>query len=134
MLMTHTHAQAYTQTYRHIDQTLKLWFLDSGVLITCKSIKISILKIWPQNNTFSGITWARESKNVCLNCFFKILHFLLYLTRVREVKVLFWGQIFEMDILMDLHVMRTPESKNHIFSFWSVCTCRVCYQHSSKTN
>ena len=35
-------------------------------------------------------------------------------------KVLFLGQIFEVEILMDLHVMRTPESKNYIFSAWSV--------------
>ena len=32
---------------------LKMWFLDSRDLKTCKSIKISILKIWPKNNTFS---------------------------------------------------------------------------------
>ena len=38
-------------------------------------------------------------------------------------KVLFWGQIFEIEILMDLHVMKTPESKNQIFSIWSVCMC-----------
>ena len=58
-------------------------------------------------------------------------------------KVLFFGQIFEMEILVDLHVMRIPESEKHIFSFWSVCVC-VCvclcvclcvsYQHNSKTN
>ena len=33
-------------------------------------------------------------------------------------KELFWGQIFEMEILMDLHVLRSPESENHIFSGW----------------
>ena len=38
-------------------------------------------------------------------------------------KVLFLGQIFEMKILLDLHVLRAPESKNHIFSGWSVCVC-----------
>ena len=36
-------------------------------------------------------------------------------------KVLHWGQIFEMEILMDLHVLVSPESENHIFSSWSVC-------------
>ena len=41
---------------------LKMWFSDSVDLITCKSIKISISKIWPKNNTFSIITWVRESK------------------------------------------------------------------------
>ena len=40
-------------------------------------------------------------------------------------KVLFLGQIFEMEILMDLHVLRSPESENHIFSGWSVSVC-VC--------
>ena len=34
---------------------------------------------------------------------------------------MFMGQIFEMEILMELHVLRSPESKNHIFSKWSVC-------------
>ena len=38
-------------------------------------------------------------------------------------KVLFLGRIFEIEILMDLHVMKTPESKNQIFSIWSVCMC-----------
>ena len=40
-----------------------MWFYDSVELITCKSIKILILKIWPQNNPFSTITWVKESKN-----------------------------------------------------------------------
>ena len=41
---------------------------------------------------------------------------------------------------MDLHVLRSPESENHIFSKWSVCMCVcvcvlcVCYQHNSETN
>ena len=38
-------------------------------------------------------------------------------------KLLYLGQIFEMEILMDLHVLRSPESENHIFSKWSVCLC-----------
>ena len=40
-------------------------------------------------------------------------------------KVLFLGQIIEMKILKDLHVLRSPESEYHIFSVWSVCMC-VC--------
>ena len=36
-------------------------------------------------------------------------------------KVLICGQIFELAILMGLHVLRSPESENHIFSCWSVC-------------
>ena len=59
--------------------------------------------------------------------------FLLSLTHVMIEKVLFFGQIFKMEILMNLHVMRSPQSKNHIFSVSSVCMC-VCYQHNSKTN
>ena len=40
---------------------------------------------------------------------------------------------------MDLHVLRSPESENNIFSVWSVCMCvdvGVCasYQRNSKTN
>ena len=38
-------------------------------------------------------------------------------------KVLFVGQIFEIEILVDLHFLRTPESENHIFRGWSVCVC-----------
>ena len=30
-----------------------------------------------------------------------------------------------MNSLMDLHVLRSPESENHIFSVWSVYMC-VC--------
>ena len=38
-------------------------------------------------------------------------------------KVLFLGQIFEMEILMDLQILRFHESENHIFSIRSVCMC-----------
>ena len=50
------------KTHIHSDQMLKRWFSDSGNLETCKSIKISISKIWPKSNIFSTITWLRESK------------------------------------------------------------------------
>ena len=40
-------------------------------------------------------------------------------------KVLFWGQIFEMEILMNLCVLRSHESENHILNDGSVCMC-VC--------
>ena len=46
-------------------------------------------------------------------------------------KVLFLGQIFETEILMNLHALRSPIPENHIFSSWSGC---VCYQHSLKIN
>ena len=38
-----------------------------------------------------------------------------------------FGQIFEMEILMNLHILRSPESEKHIFSVWSLCVCvSVC--------
>ena len=40
-------------------------------------------------------------------------------------KVLFLGEIFEMEILMDLHALISPESENHIFSIWSARVCLV---------
>ena len=51
--------------------------------------------------------------------------FLLCLTHIMVKKVLLLGQIFEMEILINLHVMRTPKSKNHIFNISSLCMC-VC--------
>ena len=38
-------------------------------------------------------------------------------------KILIFGKIFEIDILMDLHVLTILESENHIFRGWSVCMC-----------
>ena len=44
-------------------------------------------------------------------------------------KVLIWNQIFEMEILINLHVLRSPESENHIFSgqslSLSLCVCAI---------
>ena len=58
---------------------------------------------------------------------------LLSLTHVIEVKALFLGQIFEMQILMDLHVIRTSESGNHFCVCLLVCMCMcVCFQHNPK--
>ena len=53
--------------------------------------------------------------------------FLLSFTHVMvcKVKIILGGQTFEMEILMDLHVLRSPDSENHIFSKWSLCMC-VC--------
>ena len=59
---------------------------------------------------------------------FSYLEFLVTFSLVMVEKILFWGQIFEMEILMDLHVMRSPESENHFYAFGlslSVCVC-VC--------
>ena len=51
--------------------------------------------------------------------------FLFFSCMIKELLNL--GQIFEMDILMDLHVLRSPEPENHIgWSVWVyVCVC-VC--------
>ena len=38
-----------------------------------------------------------------------------------EEKVLFCGQIFKMEILMDLHALRSPEFENNLFRGWPVC-------------
>ena len=55
------------------------------------------------------------------DCSFTFRTFLLFLTHLMVQKEFFFGQIFKMEILMALYVMRDPESKNHIFSVWSVC-------------
>ena len=49
-----------------------------------------------------------------------LIYLLLSLTHVIVEKVLFSGKIFEIEILMDLHVLRPPKSEKHIFSFWSI--------------
>ena len=43
------------------------------------------------------------------------------------------GQIFDTEILMDLHVLRPSEFEDQIFSGWLVCMC-VIYKNNSKTN
>ena len=60
---------------------------------------------------------------VCGFLFFQTSPFLLSLTHVMVRKTLFLGQIFEMEILMNLYVLRSPESENDIFSVWSMCLC-----------
>ena len=50
-----------------------------------------------------------------------LITFLLSLTHVIVEKILFFGQIFEIEILVDLHVMRTSEYEKHICSIWFVC-------------
>ena len=45
-------------------------------------------------------------------------------------KLLLLGWIFKTDFLMDLHVLWSLESKNHIFRDWFVCVY-ACYQHNS---
>ena len=36
-------------------------------------------------------------------------------------KALFLGQILEIEILIDLQILKSVESKNNIFSSWYVC-------------
>ena len=48
---------------------------------------------------------------------------LLSLTHVMVEKILFLDQIFEMEILMDLHNLRFSESEKRIFSNWPVYVC-----------
>ena len=38
---------------------------------------------------------------------------------------MFSGQIFEIEFLMELFVLRSPESENCIYSGWGACVC-VC--------
>ena len=51
-------------------------------------------------------------------------------------KELFLSQIFEMEVLMDLHVMKSLESENYIFNVWSVCmyVCMSAVSITQKTN
>ena len=49
-----------------------------------------------------------------LNLSNKLIIIFSYSYKVK--KVLFCGQIFEMEILMNLHVLKAHESKNHIYS------------------
>ena len=65
----------------------------------------------------------RMPQNVYINQNFEA-GFLLSLT-YKKRKYCFWVKFFEVQILMDLHVLRSPESENHIFSKWSVRMC-VC--------
>ena len=36
-------------------------------------------------------------------------------------EVLFWSQIFEVETSIDLPVLMSPQSENHIFIYWYVC-------------
>ena len=71
----------------------------------------------------SGENWKLFKKNAinqgCISeCESQMLmapnFFIISDTHMVE-KVLFLSQIFEKDILMDLHVLRSRESENHIF-------------------
>ena len=47
-------------------------------------------------------------------------------------KIIFWGEIFEMAILMDVFVLRFPETENHIFNGRSVCVWLLSAQLKNK--
>ena len=51
---------------------------------------------------------------------FAILMCIIAFVRCLTHKVLFLSNIFEIGILMDLQVLKSSESKNNIFSSWSV--------------
>ena len=59
MLMLITDARTHAES----DQSLKMWFSDSRDLKICKTIKISISKIWPKKQFFLYLLWLRESRN-----------------------------------------------------------------------
>ena len=61
------------------------------------------------------------------NAFQQLQRFLYYfLLRISRESIVF-GSNFKMEILMDLHVLRSPKSENHIFSVQSGCMyVRVC--------
>ena len=54
-----------TYTYRP-NRPLKLWFSDSGNLKACKSVKTSILKVWPEKQFFFYDVYIRKLKNINL--------------------------------------------------------------------
>ena len=81
--------------------------------------------------------YTKEFRHITIygwNSFYCILKCLDYITR-NEIsihlyfllpmydKVFLGDQNFEMKILMDLHVLSRFESKNGIFSVWSMCVC-----------
>ena len=52
----------------------------------------------------------------------------------KKKKRLFLGQIFEIEMLIGLHILRTAESENHNFSGQSVYVCAcICFERNSKT-
>ena len=71
----------------------------------------------------SLISITQKQISITQNSFLDTI--LLSLTPVMVEKVLFLSQIFEMEILIDLHVMRTPESENQILNVWSMCVSAI---------
>ena len=69
---------------------------------------------------FKQYCFLYSKKSMKVTLFFENT-FLFSVTHAMVEKILFLDQIFEMEISMDLHIMRSPESENHIFSSLSVC-------------
>ena len=76
----------------------------------------------PENASF--LIYFLSSQRMLQNpvCFF-LFSFLFYFLLPINRESIVLGQIFEQEILMDLHVLRYLESENHIFSVCSVCMC-----------
>ena len=72
-------------------------------------------------NVFNYGNLLRFSASV--NSFHKKNWLYLTFSYLLVEKLLFLGRIFKMEISMDLYVLRSLESENHIFSVWSVCVC-----------
>ena len=83
------------------------------------------------NVSFNGsIKMNSYTSMISLSLMISILILPLYVSfynmvnhKYMKEKELFWCQIFKMEYLMDLHILRTSQSGNHNFSVWSICVC-----------
>ena len=78
----------------------------------------SVLLHWMWEDSLNKLSFFSGCVEVLVN-------FILSLIIYRIEKVLFSGRFFEIEFSLDLHVLRSPESENHVFSGWSVCVS-VC--------
>ena len=92
-------------------------------MLLWKTLKIILIKI--QCTSYYCISFQKMKLLKIIYSFKCKKNFFYYflLSISRESIVL--ESNFEMQILMDIHVLRSPEFENHIFSVWSVCMC-VC--------
>ena len=102
MLITDAHT--YRHTHIHTDQTLKMWFLDSGLLITSKSIKISISKIWPKNNTFSTYRLEKVKKK----------KYISIITMIFKYEILITTKIFS-----SIGILQKKNIEKQLYSEWN---------------
>ena len=73
---------------------------------------------------FTLIAVMTQENNFCLeNSLLGYFENLTFSYSLNGRESIVFGQIFETEIYMNLHVMRFPESENCIFSIWSVCIC-----------